>query len=97
MSASVLCPAFVADTGIYSEMQQRHGARPSPLFRPVPVSDVAAAALRAVHFDLPDVIVAPGPMRAAVAMAMLAPRLGESVGHFIGSHNVFAQVAKDRT
>ena len=36
-------------------------------------------------------------MRAAVAMAMLAPRLGESVGHFIGSHDVFAQVAKDRT
>lgn len=97
VSASVLCPGFVTDTGLYSELQRRHGARTSQLFRSIPVSEVAAAALRAVRFDLPDVIVAPGPMRAAVAMAMLAPRLGESVGHFIGSHDVFSQVAKDRT
>ncbi len=96
VSASVLCPTFVAETGLYADMKSRHGARASTLFRPTSAEQVVEAAVRAVKHDLPDVIIAPGPMRAAVAMATLAPRLGESVGHFIGSHDVFARVASQR-
>lgn len=96
VSASVVCPGFVAETGMYVEMQNRHGARAPSSFRPISAADVVNAALRAVRYDLPDVIVAPGPMRAALAVATLAPRLGESVGHLLRTHDVFAHVANQR-
>jgi short-subunit dehydrogenase len=96
VSASVVCPGFVAETGMYVEMQNRHGARAPSSFRPISAADVVAAALRAVKHDLPDVLVAPGPMRAALALATLAPRLGESVGHLLRTHEVFAHVANQR-
>lgn len=96
VSASVVCPGFVAETGMYSDWKQRHGARASSLFRAVSSRDVVAAALRAVKQDLPDVLVAPGPMRLALAVATLAPRLGETVGHAMGTHDVFSQVAHQR-
>lgn len=96
VSASVVCPGFVADTGMYSDWKQQHGARASTLFRAVSSRDVVAAALRAVKQDLPDVLVAPGPMRLALAVATLVPRLGESVGHAIGSHDVFSHIAHKR-
>ena len=97
VSASVICPGFIADTGMYSEWKNRHDARASSLFRAISARDVVSAALRAVKHDLPDVLVAPGPMRLALAMATLAPRLGETVGHVMGAHDVFAQVAKRRS
>lgn len=96
ISASVICPGFIADTGMYSDWKTQHGANASTLFRAVSSSDVVAAALRAIKLDLPDVLVAPGPMRLALAMATLAPRLGESVGHAMGTHDVFSRVASSR-
>lgn len=96
VSASVICPGFVAETGMYSDWKQQHGARASTLFRAVSSRDVVAAALRAVKHDLPDVLVAPGPMRLALAVATLIPRLGETVGHAIGSHDVFTHIAHSR-
>jgi short-subunit dehydrogenase len=96
VSASVICPGFIDDTGMYSEWKSQNGAKASALFRAISASDVVAAALRAVKNDLPDVLVAPGPMRLALAMAALAPRLGETVGHAMGAHDVFTHVANTR-
>jgi short-subunit dehydrogenase len=96
VSASVICPGFIADTGMYSDWKSQNGAKASTLFRAISAGDVVAAALRAVKYDLPDVLVAPGPMRLALAMATLAPRLGETVGHAMGAHDVFSHVANTR-
>lgn len=97
VSASVVCPGFVSETGLYSDWKQKHGARASALFRAISAKDVVDGALRAVKYDLPDVLVAPGPMRLALAMATLAPRLGESMGHAMGTHDVFTHVARKRS
>jgi len=96
VSASVLCPGFVAETGMYTKWR-KDGAKTSNLFRAISANDVVAAALRAIANDLPDVLVASGPMRMALAMATLAPRIGETVGHAMGAHDVFSHVARSRT
>jgi short-subunit dehydrogenase len=96
VSASVVCPSFVTDVGLYHELQRRHGAETTSLFPPVHSRDVVNAALKAIENDLPDVLVTVGPIRLGLAVNSLSPRLGEFVGRQIGSNKVFSQVANRR-
>lgn len=97
VSASVVCPGFVDDVGLYTAMRKDHGATASALFPPVHSEDVVNAALRAVREDLPDVLVTVGPLRVGLALNTLAPRLGEFVGRRIGANKVFTEVANGRS
>lgn len=97
VSASVVCPGFVDDVGLYAAMRKEHGATASALFPAVHSKDVVKAALRAVREDLPDVLVTVGPLRMGLALNTLAPRLGELVGRRIGSNKVFTEVANGRS
>jgi short-subunit dehydrogenase len=96
VGASVVCPGFVDDVGMYHVMQKHHGAKTSNLFPAVHSQDVVKAALRAVQQDLPDVLVTVGPIRLGLALNTLAPRLGELVGRQIGGNKVFSEVANKR-
>lgn len=96
VSASVVCPGFVDDVGMYNLMRKNHGAKTSSLFPAVQSRDVVKAALRAVLQDLPDVLVSMGPMRLGLAVHSLAPRLGELVGRQIGANKAFSEVANRR-
>lgn len=101
VSASVICPGFVAEGGMYDRFREAgdgksggrrsgHGRR----FRPVPASTVGRAVARAVELDLPEVIVTPRPVRPLLAAATLAPRMAERVVAGLGLHDVMRQVAR---
>lgn len=96
VSASALCPGYVDDVGMYADMERATGAKASGAIGTVSPERVVAAAIRGVRKDLPDIVVAPGPMRPMLALNMVAPRFGEWAANKLGAHKVFEHAAKAR-
>ena len=93
VSASALCPGYVEEIGMYADMERDYGAKAKGAIGTVTPGRVVAAALRGIRKDLPDIIVAPGPMRGMLALNMLMPRFGEWASNKLGAHRVFEKVA----
>lgn len=77
VSASVVCPGYVTGAGMYAEAAEQTGARaPDTAGRATP-GDVAAAVVRAVLDDEPEVFVNSAPVRPLTVLSEVSPRLGE--------------------
>lgn len=77
ISASVVCPGFASDGGIYEEMKKRSG-RTIPWYVGSTNADaVARAVVKAIHYDRPDVIVNVPALRPIFILTQAIPRLGE--------------------
>lgn len=71
MSVSVICPGFVADTGMFARKQRK---APGTLGVSAP-EDVARAVLMAIQAHKPELVVNPRPVRPLMALSV-ASRLG---------------------
>lgn len=96
VSASVVCPGFVSEAGIFASQAREMGVQAPAIIGTSTPAQVVAGVMRAIDGQLPDVIVAPGPMRLALVLAILFPRLGEWVSERIGAHAVFTAVTAAR-
>lgn len=96
LSASVVCPGYVRDVGMYARFQQEAGAQAPALLGTSSPEAVARAVVAAVKRDLADVVVNPGPMRPALALGLLLPRVGEWVAEKLGGNDVFAATGRAR-
>ncbi len=77
VSASAICPGFVADAGMYHRMRELTGVESPALLGTCTTGEVAAAVRRAVLDDEPLIIVNPGPVRLLRALEVLLPRTGD--------------------
>ncbi len=75
VSASVICPGFLDDTGMYENQKQQYQVKTSPLIGSVKAQKAADAVVRAIENDLLEVMVMPGMPRRRMAMNALFPRL----------------------
>lgn len=76
VSASAICPGFVADRGMYERLATPTGVRAPSVVRTTTSRAVAAAVVRAIRADVPEIIVNPGPMRLMAALGELFPSFG---------------------
>jgi short-subunit dehydrogenase len=74
VSFSAICPAFVADVGMYARAEQDMDTEPPPGLRPVPPQRVADAVLEALRENRAEVIVSRGPLRPLAVLYWLAPK-----------------------
>lgn len=95
VGASVICPGFVARDGMYARMQQLGVSAPVAL-RPVQPERVARAVIDAILDDRPDVLVTYWPMRPALAVQELAPRLADRITTATGAGKFFAKLVERR-
>ncbi|MGV9797250.1 SDR family NAD(P)-dependent oxidoreductase [Mycobacterium sp. NPDC003449] len=78
VSASVLCPGFMAaEDGLYTNMKREFGVSAPKAAGEVPIEALGRAVVKAIEKDLPDVIVARGGSRAIAAASIAMPRLME--------------------
>lgn len=91
VSASTVVPGFV-DAGIYARLKRRSGCRAPALLTGCSGRDVAEAVLKAIQKDIPEIIVNRYPIRLALALSALSPRLGEWITARIGVHDFFRRV-----
>ncbi|MBI4270760.1 MAG: SDR family NAD(P)-dependent oxidoreductase [Candidatus Rokubacteria bacterium] len=80
VSLSSICPGFVTGEGMFA----RSGLAPSPMIGSCTPQEVAAAVVRAVRRDEPEVFVNSRPMRPLLVVAAVAPRIAERLMRAIG-------------
>jgi short-subunit dehydrogenase len=96
VSASVICPGFVEEVGMYADEVLSRGHRAPMLLGTSSVHAVARAVLGAIDRDRPEVVVSPRPIRLLMILAALSPRLGEWAARQAGAHRVFEITAQAR-
>lgn len=77
ISASVICPGFASDGGIYEVIKQRVGRGTPWWLGSTTAESVARAVVRSIQRDQPEVIVNQPPLRPMFALGTAFPRLGE--------------------
>lgn len=96
LSASVICPTFVSDAGMYQEMRDRTGVKANFLTGVVSPEKVAKDVVKAIKRDRPEMIVYRGPGRVVAGLSELAPGLFERVYPVFQTNKVFGQLADAR-
>lgn len=74
VSASAVCPGFIAGAGMFEDRIRRDGVRAPALLGTSAPDAVARAVVKAIRRDAPEILVTPGPARLLAAFAQLAPR-----------------------
>jgi len=101
VGCSVVCPGFVADEGMYADMQRQTGVRASRLLGVSKPEKVAEAVVKAIKTNASELIVNPSPMRPVIAMAQLfpdvAPRVMKTFGVLRLARRVVAAQSAERT
>ena len=96
ISASVICPGFMDDAGIYEDFKKAYGVKAPTAIGSMSASKLGAEIIRAIEKDLPDVFVTKAPIRISAALTALAPRLFESLGARMDTAKIFREIAKAR-
>jgi short-subunit dehydrogenase len=76
VSASVVCPGFTNEGGIYERMKQATGRGTPPWMGGTSADAVARAVVRAIRRNRPELLVNVPPMRPVFVLAEMLPRLG---------------------
>lgn len=94
VQASLVCPGFIADTGMYADRAASRGIRSPFLVGACTSQQVAQAVLRCLERGPREVIVAGALVRGLCAAYGLAPRLCDWLIHRAGGHTVLEGVAQ---
>jgi short-subunit dehydrogenase len=96
VSASVICPGFVGEAGMYADAKRLHGRDAPAVLGESRPEAVAAAVLRAVQRDLPEAIVNPRPVRQMLVFREAAPGFAEKLARYFDANSLFRLQAQER-
>ena len=92
---SVVCPGFIAGDGMYQRMVEA-GFKSNRLMGETTIGKVTDKVVAAIARDLPEVIETGAPIRPALALSQLAPRVVERIAPRFGATELFGRVASGR-
>jgi short-subunit dehydrogenase len=92
VSASVICPGYITEAGMFAEERgmeppKRSGAWGTP-------GDVARAVVRSIEKDVPDIIVARGMAKIADVAYAISPRLVSAIARRTGGYRPQEETAR---
>lgn len=92
---SVVSPGSVGGRGMFARGQAEGICVPRALRLTTPQA-VARSVVETIRADAPEAIVYPGPIRPALMLGMVAPRLAERLNERLGLGQLFRPVAEAR-
>jgi short-subunit dehydrogenase len=96
VSASVVCPGFMNDAGMYENLKKQYGVKAAWFVGSVSPQEVTDAIIRAIEYDLPDVMVTPGAARVLMGLNAVVPWLLEEMAVKPGFSSVLRTTAAHR-
>ncbi|TVQ04750.1 MAG: SDR family NAD(P)-dependent oxidoreductase [Balneolaceae bacterium] len=84
VGVSVICPGFVGEAGMYADKEHISGPAPK-LMTPTTPEKVAKAVVRAIQYDIAELIVNPLPMRPLAGLKELVPGITPYLHKMIGT------------
>ncbi len=94
VSASVICPGFIANDRMYADIQRERELNTPVALRAVDPDRVVDAVMQAITGDRPDMLITGWPMRPLLAIQELAPRVAERLIVATGAPRFFRTVAE---
>lgn len=94
ISASVVCPSFISDAGMFADLSAAHKIKAPPVLGTCTPQQVADAILRAIDHDEPELFVARRPIRLMLAIGLLFPKLQEKLSLLFGVNEMFLKAAQ---
>jgi short-subunit dehydrogenase len=95
VGASVICPGFVADDGMYARMEDE-GLRASWILGVSPMRRVTDAVISAIVKDRAEILVNPTPLRPVLTLEAIVPAVHPWVMRTLGVTELFGRVAASR-
>jgi NAD(P)-dependent dehydrogenase (short-subunit alcohol dehydrogenase family) len=92
---TAVCPGFVKGDGMYHRMKEQ-GFKSNFLMGETTIEKVARRVVRAIKRDMPLVVEAGTPVRPAMAIGNVSPRMLDRIINLSRSKQLFGAVAKDR-
>ncbi len=95
VSASVICPGFMDDAGMYEEMKKVSG-KVQWFVGSLPAQRLADAVLTAIEKDLPEITLMPGFPKLTKVFNLFAPKMFERSNVRLGVYDALLAVADHR-
>ena len=96
VGASVVCPGFVPDTGMFHDNMRASGATMPARFGLATAASVARAVIRAIQRDQPEVVVNSLPVKPIVLLLTAFPSIASRVARATGIGEVCQDMAGRR-
>lgn len=96
VSASVVCPGFIDDAGMYKNFKQTYGLSAPRWLEGVPAQQVADAVIHAIQADLPEVIVSRGQLRLLMGISAMAPQQAEKLNLKLDATKFYREAARQK-
>lgn len=95
VEASVVCPGFVADAGMYVRREKTHESAPK-LLMPTTTDKVVAAVLKALKQGAAELIVNPLPMRPLIILREVVPGITPYMHKAVGTTDFGREAAVEQ-
>jgi short-subunit dehydrogenase len=92
--ASVICPGFISDAGMYENTRKDTGIEAPFAFGTSPPENVARSVVRAILNDIPEIVVNSRPIRPLLLAQVLSPRFSSWCSNKFGGVEVFKRSAQ---
>ncbi len=89
VSASVICPGFISETGMYARVSERTG-EVAPVVMGTSTPDaVARAVVKAIRKNRTEIVVNPTPVWPMLSLQLAFPRLAEWIVNLFGVNRLY--------
>jgi len=95
IGASVICPGFVSDDGMYARMEERAGPAPK-ILKPTTPENVAKAVIRCIKKNRAELIVNPLPMKPLFMLQEAMPGIKTSIHNAFGTPEFADKISDGR-
>jgi len=92
LNASVICPGFVSDDGMYARMEERAGPVPK-IMKPTTPEKVANGVVRCIKKNIPELIINPLPMKPLFMLQEAMPGIKTTLHKAFGTREYAERIS----
>jgi short-subunit dehydrogenase len=96
LDASVICPGFVSDDGMYARMKERAGPVPK-IMKPTTPEKVAKGVVRCIRKNISELIVNPLPMKPMLLLQEAMPGIKTSLHKAFGTREYAERISQNHS
>jgi short-subunit dehydrogenase len=96
LDASVICPGFVSDDGMYARMEERAGPAPK-IMKPTTPVKVANGVVRCIRKNIPELIINPLPMKPLFMLQEAMPGIKNSLHKAFGTREYAERISQNHS
>lgn len=96
LGASVVCPGFVSDDGMYARMEERAGPAPK-ILKPTTPEKVAGGVVRCIKKNISELVINPLPMKPLFMLQEAIPGINTTLHKALGTPEYAEKISRNNS